>query len=47
MMKVKRLSLLSFRGVKALELDFTERTTAFVGVNGVVARYAEQLQEDA
>lgn len=34
-MKVKRLSLLSFRGVKALELDFTERTTAFVGVNGV------------
>lgn len=34
-MKVKRLSLLSFRGVKSLELDFTERTTAFVGVNGV------------
>ncbi|PHV48377.1 hypothetical protein CSQ91_21615 [Janthinobacterium sp. BJB301] len=34
-MKVKRLSLLSFRGVKALELDFAERTTAFVGVNGV------------
>lgn len=46
-MKVKRLSLLNFRVVKALELNFTERTTAFVGVNEVVARYAEQLQEDA
>lgn len=34
-MKVERLSLRSFRGIKRLELDFTERITAFVGVNGV------------
>jgi predicted ATP-dependent endonuclease of OLD family len=34
-MKVERLSLHSFRGIKRLELDFTERVTAFVGVNGV------------
>lgn len=34
-MKVERLSLLSFRGIKRLELDFTELVTAFVGVNGV------------
>ena len=47
MIKVKRLSQLSFRGVQALELDFTERTTPFVGVNWAVARYAEQLQEGA
>ena len=32
-MKVERLSLQSFRGIKRLELDFTERVTAFVGVN--------------
>jgi hypothetical protein len=46
-MKVPRLSLLSFRGVKALKPGFTERTTAVVGVNWVVARYAEQLQAGA
>lgn len=34
-MKIKHLSLLSFRGIQKLELDFSERTTAFVGVNGV------------
>lgn len=34
-MKIQRLSLLNFRGVARLELYFTERTTAFVGVNGV------------
>lgn len=34
-MKIKHLSLLSFRGIEKLELDFSERTTAFVGVNGV------------
>jgi predicted ATP-binding protein involved in virulence len=34
-MKVKRLSLLNFRGIKSLTVDFTERTTAFAGVNGV------------
>lgn len=34
-MKIQRLSLLNFRGLARLELDFTERTTAFVGVNGV------------
>ncbi|MGT2456529.1 AAA family ATPase [Cupriavidus basilensis] len=34
-MKVKRLSLLNFRGIERLSVDFTQRTTAFVGVNGV------------
>jgi len=34
-MRVKHLSLLNFRGVTSLDLDFTQRTTAFVGVNGV------------
>ncbi len=34
-MKVKRLSLLNFRGLECLSVDFTERSTAFVGVNGV------------
>lgn len=34
-MKVKNLKLLNFRGVKELYVDFTQRTTAFVGVNGV------------
>lgn len=34
-MKVKRLSLLNFRGIDHLSVDFTERTTAFAGVNGV------------
>lgn len=33
-MRVQRLSLLNFRGVASLTLDFTQRTTAFVGVNG-------------
>ena len=34
-MKIKHLSLRSFRGVKHMELDFTKSVTAFVGVNGV------------
>jgi predicted ATP-binding protein involved in virulence len=34
-MKVKNLTLLSFRGVDKLSVDFTQRTTAFVGINGV------------
>lgn len=34
-MKVTQLCLLNFRGVKELSVDFTQRTTAFVGVNGV------------
>lgn len=34
-MKVKNLKLLNFRGVHELYVDFTQRTTAFVGVNGV------------
>ncbi|WP_085318436.1 AAA family ATPase [Derxia lacustris] len=34
-MNVTRLQLWNFRGVEHLELDFTERTTALVGVNGV------------
>ena len=34
-MRVKRLNLLNFRGVASLDLDFTQRTTAFAGVNGV------------
>lgn len=34
-MKIQRLDMLNFRGVAELALDFTERTTAFVGVNGV------------
>lgn len=34
-MKVQHLSLLNFRGIERLSLDFTQRTTAFVGVNGV------------
>ena len=34
-MKIERLRLLNFRGVEQLEVDFRQRTTAFVGVNGV------------
>ena len=34
-MKVKNLRLLSFRGIQELSVDFTQRTTAFVGINGV------------
>lgn len=34
-MKIKHLRLLNFRGIERLSVDFTERTTAFVGVNGV------------
>lgn len=34
-MKVKNLKLLNFRGIQQLSVDFTQRTTAFVGVNGV------------
>jgi predicted ATP-binding protein involved in virulence len=34
-MKIQRLKLFNFRGIGSLEVDFTERTTAFVGVNGV------------
>ncbi|MBY0453753.1 MAG: AAA family ATPase [Burkholderiaceae bacterium] len=34
-MKVTRLKLWNFRGIEYLTVDFTQRTTAFVGVNGV------------
>lgn len=34
-MKVKNLRLLNFRGIQELSVDFTQRTTAFVGINGV------------
>ena len=34
-MKIERLCLVNFRGVEQLEVDFRQRTTAFVGVNGV------------
>lgn len=34
-MKVLALQLLNFRGINELVVDFTQRTTAFVGVNGV------------
>ncbi|MCT8163474.1 MULTISPECIES: AAA family ATPase [unclassified Pseudomonas] len=34
-MKVSQLRLINFRGISDLSVDFTERTTAFVGVNGV------------
>jgi predicted ATP-binding protein involved in virulence len=34
-MKILSLQLLNFRGIKELSVDFTERTTAFVGINGV------------
>ncbi|WP_310628702.1 AAA family ATPase [Limnohabitans sp.] len=34
-MRIQRLSLHNFRGVASFSLDFTQRTTAFVGVNGV------------
>lgn len=34
-MKVQRLNLLSFRGIRELDLSFTEPTTALVGINGV------------
>ncbi len=34
-MKILSLHLLNFRGIKELSVDFTERTTAFVGINGV------------
>ena len=34
-MKVTRLRLLNFKGIKELTADLTESTTAFVGINGV------------
>lgn len=34
-MKIKSLSLLNFRGIEKVSVDFTQRTTAFVGINGV------------
>jgi predicted ATP-binding protein involved in virulence len=34
-MKVRKLKLLNFRGIEALSMDFTQPTTAFVGINGV------------
>lgn len=34
-MKVTQLRFLNFRGIQALSIDFTQRTTAFIGVNGV------------
>lgn len=34
-MKVKNLKLWNFRGIRELSVDFANRTTAFVGVNGV------------
>lgn len=34
-MKVQRLNLLSFRGIRELDLSFSEPTTALVGINGV------------
>lgn len=34
-MNVLSLHLLNFRGIERLHVDFTQRTTAFVGVNGV------------
>jgi predicted ATP-binding protein involved in virulence len=34
-MKVLSLHLLNFRGIQELTVDFKERTTAFVGINGV------------
>ncbi|MBK1656251.1 AAA family ATPase [Allochromatium vinosum] len=34
-MNVLSLHLLNFRGIETLHVDFTQRTTAFVGVNGV------------
>ncbi|NEV64912.1 AAA family ATPase [Thiorhodococcus minor] len=33
-MKVLSLTLLNFRGIETLHVDFTQRTTAFVGING-------------
>ncbi|WP_295391599.1 AAA family ATPase [uncultured Thiodictyon sp.] len=34
-MKVLSLHLINFRGIAELRVDFTEQTTAFVGINGV------------
>lgn len=34
-MKLKSIELLNFRGIAEMKLNFTERTTALVGVNGV------------
>lgn len=34
-MKVKNLKLFNFRGIQELSVNFTQRTTAFVGANGV------------
>lgn len=34
-MQIKRFTLVNFRGIEKIELDFKERTTALVGVNGV------------
>jgi predicted ATP-binding protein involved in virulence len=34
-MKVRHLNLINFRGIESIAVDFTQRTTAFVGVNGV------------
>lgn len=34
-MRVENLTVLNFRGVEKLSVDFTQRTTAFSGINGV------------
>lgn len=34
-MRVQTLKLINFRGISELFVDFTQRTTAFVGINGV------------
>jgi predicted ATP-binding protein involved in virulence len=34
-LKILSLHLLNFRGIETLDIDFTQRTTAFVGINGV------------
>jgi predicted ATP-binding protein involved in virulence len=34
-LKLNTLRLTNFRGIEALKVDFTEQTTAFVGINGV------------
>lgn len=34
-MRIKRFTLVNFRGIAEMTLDFTETTTAIVGVNGV------------
>ncbi|MGY2167082.1 AAA family ATPase [Pseudomonas gingeri] len=34
-MQIKQFTLINFRGIESIKLDFKERTTALVGVNGV------------